>query len=307
MAHRKWFSLLALSTALVLPPGGSNVAAQTLKILRQADSGYSVEATAPAGNRHSLQASANFQLWIDLVDEVTSRSTYTGNSQNAPLRYFRLVPYTEAPPLRIMLIGDSTASDICGWGQGMYGYFKPNAQVINYAYPWTSTRVFLRSEELQKMILVQPDYVFMQFGYVDANSQDPTQTTDLAQYGANLKTIAETIRGWNGVPILLTMHAPRAWDNQGNVDLSWADRSVVVRQVAAELKTPLIDLHELTMDLYKKWGAAGTKFMESECFPNETMHFSLKGGQVIANLVFNQAPPVLGPYLQGILDPLPKP
>ena len=43
-------------------------------------------------------------------------------------------------------------------------------------------------------------------------TQDGQETFGyLPQSGlANLKTIAGIIRGWNGTPILLTMHAPRA-------------------------------------------------------------------------------------------------
>ena len=47
-------------------------------------------------------------------------------------------------------------SDCCGWGGGIYGYFKPNATVINYATAWASSKVFVRSAEWDKMLVVKP-------------------------------------------------------------------------------------------------------------------------------------------------------
>ena len=113
-----------------------------------------LEASAPATNPHTLQASGNLHLWIDLRNELQETYSFPLDSAGVSPRYFRLIPSTPpAPPIRVVIIGDSMAADCCGWGQGIYGYFKPNATVVNYAMPWTSTKVFLQSAEMEKMLL----------------------------------------------------------------------------------------------------------------------------------------------------------
>ena len=203
-----------------------------------------------------------------------------------------------------MLIGDSMTADCCGWGQGMYGYFKPNATVVNYAMAWSSTKAFLRSAEMDKMLVVEPDYVLIQYGFVDGGT-DPDRSTTLDEFADNLRTIVKMVRGFNGVPILVTLHAARVWDDNGKVIPAWQDRNAVTRQVAAELQTPLIDLNQLSMELLNELGETGSDFME--LWAGDNMHLSPLGGQVVAQLVVNALPDNLGPYLTGIFDPPPIP
>jgi lysophospholipase L1-like esterase len=220
-------------------------------------------------------------------------------------RFFRLTPSAPpAPPIRIVLIGDSMTADCCGWGGGIYGYFKPNATVVNYAQAYTSTKIFLHSAEMDQMLLLKPDYVLIQYGSVDAGT-DPDRSTTLDEFADNLRAIVKMVRGFNGAPILVTVHAGRAWDNNGNVLPSWEDRNAVIKKVAAEVQTPLIDLNQLTTDLLKQLGSIGSQFMQ--LWPNDIMHLSPLGGQVVAQLLVNALPDNLGPYLIGIFDPPPIP
>ena len=80
----------------------------------------------------------------------------------------------------------------------------------------------------------------------------------------------------------------------------------VVRNVAAELQTPLIDLNKLSIDMFNKLGKSESEYI---WWPGKDfLHFSEKGAQVIAGLVVNALPDSLGTYLvPGILDPPPKP
>lgn len=308
---KRWFQrFLGCGLLVWLTGNPPYVCGQGLSFAKKAEGSFALTAQAPAAAPHMLQASANLRLWVDLLEEAQVQVALDYRTANPSPRFFQWVPRPESVrPIRVVVIGDSTVSEFaCGWGRAIFPFFNAHAQVVNYAYPWTSTRVFLQSEQREKMILIQPDYVIMEFGYVDANSLDPNQTTTLTQYADNLKDIAATVRSWNGVPILLTLHAPRAWDEQGRVIRAWADRSVVVRQVAKEIQAPLVDLHELSADLYERLGPAGSKFLESECIVNESMHFSLQGGQVISSLVVNALPPELGPYLSTeAFEPQPKP
>ncbi len=78
-----------------------------------------------------------------------------------------------------------------------------------------------------------------------------------------------------------------------------------MKEVAAELQTPLIDLTQLTVDLCNQLGPSGTEFMNGS--PTDVLHLSPAGAVVIARLVVNAVPDALGPYLTGIFDPPPVP
>lgn len=106
------------------------------------------------------------------------------------------------------------ALDCHGWGAGIYGYFKPNATVISYAMPWTSTRVFLESAEYENMLTIEPDYVLIQSGFIDGGT-DPERMTTSEQYVENLRTIVNVVRGFGGVPIMVTLHAARNFNADG--------------------------------------------------------------------------------------------
>jgi lysophospholipase L1-like esterase len=221
--------------------------------------------------------------------------------------YFRLSPTTPLAPIRVLILGDSMAADCCGWGRGIYGYFTQSATVINYAMPWTSTKVFLQSAEFEKMLLITPDYVLIQYGFIDGGSEVGRFTT-LEEFAENLKTIAGTVRGFGGVPILITLHAARLWDEvTGKLIDSWQDRNAVTRQVAAELNTHLIDLYQSTWDLFSRLGPEGTAFMRFDGIEEDFMHFSQEGGVAVSQLVVNELPEALRPYAVPAPNPSPKP
>ncbi len=281
---------------------------QSVSILKEADSNYWIQATAPVAGSYTLQASENLHLWVDMQNNVPEQYSAQFNNTGVTKRYFRLASSpTDPPPIRVLLLGDSMTADCCGWGRGIYGYFKPNATVINYAQPWTSTKVFLQSAELDKMLLITPDYVLIQYGYMD-QAFDPDRSTTIQEFGDNLRDIVQKVRSFNGVPILITLHAARIWDAQGKVIPAWLDRNAVVKQVATELKTSMVDLNQLSMDLLNQLGPTGSAFMHWEGGEaDDIMHVSQLGGQYLARLVVNALPDSLGPYLNGIFDQPPKP
>lgn len=300
----------ALTVCAVL--AASAAFGQSLSVVKESETNYWVEASARAGTPQTLQASANLHLWTDLHENVQEPYSYSFDGSAAAQRYFRLTPPApEAPPIRILMLGDSMTSDCCGWGGGMYRYFKPNATVINYAQAWTSSKVFLHSAELDKMLLVKPDYVLIQYGYMDqAWGADlaPESYTSPEEFADNLKTLINMVRGFNGVPILVTVHSARDWDAEGRVIPSWTDRNAVTKKVAAEVQTPLIDLNQLSLDLFNKLGPSCAEPFHLLGFaPNDVMHMSPLGAQYIAQLVVNALPDSFGPYLTGIFDPPPKP
>jgi lysophospholipase L1-like esterase len=280
---------------------------QSLSIVKKGESNYWIEASAPANTPYALQASENLHLWADIRSEV--QGSYSRQLTNAGVshRYFRLISPPSVPPIRVLIISDSMASDCCGWGGGIYGYFKPNATVVNYAMAWASTKIFLQSAEMEQMLLLKPDYVLMQYGYIDGGL-DPDRSTSLQEFGKNLRTIAQKIRDFNGTPILISLHASRLWDENGKLIPGGQSFNNMERQVAAEFDAPFIDLYQITVDLFSKLGPDGTEFMRFKDFgPGDFMHFSPLGAQYISRLIVNALPDNLGPYLIDIFDPPPVP
>jgi lysophospholipase L1-like esterase len=301
-------AVCSLCTALLICAALSGTAAlgQSLSIVKKAESEYWIEASAPVNNPRALQASGNLHLWVDIHDDVQARYSVQFDTAGVAQRYFRLIPSTPpAPPIRVLLLGDSMTQDGSGWGGGVYGYFKPNATVVNYGTAWASTKVFLQSAEFEKMLLIKPNYVLMQYGFMDSATTDTNLATTLEEYADNLRTIVQTVRGFNGVPILITLYSARLFDAQGKVVPLWQERNNITKQVAAELNTPLIDLNQLSRDLLNELGPSGSTFMN--LFPDDLMHLSPLGAQYYARLVVNALPDSLGPYLTGIFDPPPKP
>ena len=155
------------------------------------------------------------------------------------------------------------------------------------------------------MLLIKPDYVLMQFGFYDGGGAENTTTFD--EFAQNLRVIAQEVRSFNGVPILITIHAARLWDRQGKVIPIEKDHNGIIKQVAAELRTPLIDLNQLSGNLLTTLGRDGAAFMENELYVDNPMYLSPAGAQYISQIVVNALPDAIGPYLTGIFAPWPNP
>ena len=303
--------VLLLCLALFTEPAPG----QSLSVGKKGAGEYWIEAAAPVDTSYVLQASGDLRLWVDLHETVSGQLSYRFNNAGVTNRYFRLVPSTPpAPQITVVLIGDSTVADLAsnqgwfnGWGQGIYGFFKPNARVVNLAWQGFSTKWFLGSEQKTKMLAIRPDYVLVQFGRVDDEvpSTDPMAVT-FQEYADNLKTIVQIVRGFEGTPILVTPPVARIFDYTGKVFVipTFEHRVALMKDVAAETQTQLIDLNQMTIDLFNQLGDNGSAYIQ---YPGNPAHFSAVGAQVIAQLVVNALPDGLGPYLQGIFDPPPKP
>jgi lysophospholipase L1-like esterase len=291
--------LLMLATFTVILTEG-----QSISISKQSTN-FFLLASPPQGAPHTLQATENFHLWIDLTNDLTDPFALLLEKPRVSSRFFRLTPSApEAPPIRILAAGDSLIADCCGWGAGFYNYLKPNATFVNYATPGRgSASALSNSVELQVMLLIKPEYVFFEYGVVDEG-----EGLSPEQFEANLKTLINIVRGFNGVPVFFTVQSYRRWDSKGNPDPWDHPFNPITRRVAAEMKAPLIDLHQITTDLYKKLGPTGCDFMIWTGIPNDIIHFSPLGALWVAQLIGKTLPDYFGPYLsEKLFDPPPNP
>lgn len=202
------------------------------------------------------------------------------------------------PVPTIYLAGDSTVTDqptepYLGWGQALPLFFGAQACIANHAESGLSLKSFKGSRRLDKIVSVlRPgDYVLVQFGHNDQKEKGEGIGA-FTSYAQSLRDYVVAIQAKGGKPVLVTSVARRRFDAKGQVVESLGDFPAAVRQVAQELKVPLIDLNTLSKQLYQSLGSEGTipLFLHypAHTFPGQTValqddtHFSAWGAYAIA-------------------------
>jgi lysophospholipase L1-like esterase len=205
----------------------------------------------------------------------------------------------------IFIASDSTAANYgperypqTGWGMMLKCGLTSHVQVSNHAMGGRSTRTFMSEGRLDAILAaIKPgDSVLIQFGHNDANRAKPERFVEAGTgYRDNLLHFIEVIRGKGGVPVLLTPVAQRMFEG-GQVKANFAEYSAVVRTVAAETRTPLIDLETLSRAWVAQAGEEGAKRFylhytvddHVAAFPkgiDDDTHFSELGARGVADLI----------------------
>ena len=192
---------------------------------------------------------------------------------------------TEAEPLKIGLIGDSTVADTYGWGPAFAERVSSRTMVLNRAKNGATLESL--SKALNVLLEEKPDYVLIQFGHNDQKRYG------VEEYSKNLRSYVERITNSGGQAVIVSSVTRRNFDNAGRIAPrasglkgSLPEFSRAARKVASELKVPFIDLYALSVGHHNKIGrgaSAAYNFEESD-----TTHFSKKGAAAIANLVVEE-------------------
>lgn len=206
-------------------------------------------------------------------------------------------------PIKVYLIGDSTMSikqvsayPETGWGMPFAAFFNETVTVDNRAQNGRSTKTFITENRWQPVAaeLREGDYVFIQFGH---NDEVPTKRsyTPEADFTANLKRFVSETRSHKGQPVLLTPVARRKFDDAGKIEETHAAYAELVRAVARETNTPLIDLDRTSQALLQQFGPETSKLLFNHLAPGEhpnypdgredNTHFSELGARRMAELV----------------------
>jgi lysophospholipase L1-like esterase len=225
--------------------------------------------------------------------------TFLGLSLSALLAF---VPAALAP-IKVYLVGDSTMSikqvkayPETGWGMPFAAFFNETVTVENRAQNGRSTKTFITENRWQPVAaaLHEGDYVFIQFGH---NDEVPTKGsyTPEADFTANLKRFVSETRSHSGQPVLLTPVARRKFDAAGQIEETHAAYAELVRTVARETNTPLIDLDRTSQTLLQQFGPETSKLLFNHLAPGEhpnypdgredNTHFSELGARRMAELV----------------------
>ncbi|NGM49175.1 rhamnogalacturonan acetylesterase [Caulobacter sp. 602-2] len=219
----------------------------------------------------------------------------------APFAASAQAPAAEPEPpmfraVKIVLIGDSTTAVIGGWGPSFCGqHLTSFAACINLARGGRSSGNY-RTEGSWRLAMkeiaaggFQDTYVLIQFGHNDQPGK-PGRSTDLAtEYPANLKRYVEEVRAAGGKPVLVTPLTRRQFEGGKLIDDlgPWAQAT---RKVAAETKTPLVDLHAKSYAAVQAMGAAEATRFAQQPPPAEVLAAARTGTTISAQPAAPPAP-----------------
>jgi lysophospholipase L1-like esterase len=189
-----------------------------------------------------------------------------------------LVAFAFAPrkPVRIFMAGDSTMqtyneekTPMRGWGQVLPRFFNEQVVIENRAIGGRSTKTFISEDRWQKLVdqLQKGDFVFIQFGHNDASNR-PERYTSPDDYRANLVRMVQDARAKGAKPVLFTPIAMRRFKD-GQFTDGHGHYPGKVREVARELKVPLVDMTEKTNRRLTELGEEATARLFMNLAPGE--------------------------------------
>lgn len=201
----------------------------------------------------------------------------------------------------IYIAGDSTSAScpeqeapMAGWGQLFHTFFMNTIRIRNEAMGGRSSNSFIEEGRLQAILeQIQPDdYLFIQFGH---NDQKSYGTEPYTSYQEHLSHYILGAREKKAIPILLTSVQRRKFSADGKIENTLGDYPDAMRQLAARLDVPLIDMSAKTKELYERLGIEDSKRLFTILLPNvhhnypdgieDNTHFSEVGALEIGKLV----------------------
>jgi len=152
-------------------------------------------------------------------------------------------------PSKVILVGDSTTAVMGGWGPSFCAdHVTSFMACVNLGRGGRSSGSYLAegSWDVALSEMRTPGYrniwVLIQFGHNDQPGK-PGRSTDLAtEFPANLRRYVTEARQVGAKPVLLTPLTRRIFTD-GTLDNDLAPWAETVRQVAAEMDVPLVDLN----------------------------------------------------------------
>lgn len=207
--------------------------------------------------------------------------------------------------ITVFTIGDSTMAnkkaDVApetGWCQAFPLFVDQSVEIKNRAMNGRSSKSFITEGRWKWVLdsLKAGDYVFIQFGHNDQKIKDSTRYTEpYTSYRKNLERFVIESREKGAVPILFTSIVRRKFENGLLTDTHGA-YPMVVREIAAEMNVPLVDLQLLTAGAVTALGEEASKSIYLWCPPtdkfpkerNDDTHLNTNGAKLVAKLAAQQ-------------------
>jgi lysophospholipase L1-like esterase len=223
-----------------------------------------------------------------------------------PLISIILMTSFALPPkkITIWMIGDSTmaikdpkAYPETGWGMPFVQFWDSTVKVDNRSRNGRSSKSFTAEGLWNPVIenMSEGDYLIIQFGHNDESKDKGERYSTPEEFKANLAAYITQARSKKAIPILITPVGRRKFDEAGKIKETHLGYSDLVRQVAREQNTLLIDLDKKSQELFQQMGPETSKLLfnylepgEHPNFPNgvkDDTHFSELGARRMAEIV----------------------
>ena len=215
--------------------------------------------------------------------------------------------YQEKRPVHVFMIGDSTMANKKpeteperGWGQMLQLFFTGEVKVSNHARNGRSSKSFI-DEGLWQVVLdslQKGDYVIIQFGHNDQKNDTARHTDPYSTYKSNLEKYVNETRSKGALPVLCTSIVRRKFDEQGNLVDTHGEYPDATRQVAREMKVPMLDLEERTKNIVSDLGPEKSKVLYLHTNPGEypnrpngvkdNTHLCIEGAKTVARFAVEE-------------------
>jgi lysophospholipase L1-like esterase len=223
----------------------------------------------------------------------------------------------------VYVAGDSTAATYAvadapraGWGQALPVFLHPGIGVQNAALSGASSKSFADLGRLDRILAsIRPrDALLISFGHNDAKAEDPARYTEpWTTFQDYLRRYLHGARAAGAHPILVTPVERRRFRADGTPYQSHGEYPDAMRALAAETRTPLIDLTALSFALWSRLGPEATKdhFLwlpagQSPNYPagvSDNTHFQAYGAIEVARLVVTEGRMLPGRDVCALRDP----
>lgn len=228
------------------------------------------------------------------------------------------------PPVRVILVGDSTIATGNGYGDALCARFTPEVACVNLAANGRSSKSFRAEGRWDKVLALLQDgrneggkfsaqYVLVQFGHNDQPGK--RHATDLVtEFPANMARYAADVRALGGVPVLVTPLTRRTFKGPYLRD-TLAPWGAATRKAAAREHAALLDLNTESAAAVQAMGQAEADTLAVEPAPPPSpdgkkvksafdwTHLGPKGAAYFGAMVANelaQAVPAIAPYLKPV-------
>lgn len=215
-------------------------------------------------------------------------------------------PVTQpASRVKIVLVGDSTVTDTAGWGAGFAKLVSPEVELVNLSRGGRSSKSFRAEGRWDAVATLKPDYVLIQFGHNDQPGKGPERETDPnTTFRQNMRQYVIDARAMGATPVLVTSLTRRRFQPDGRIQSDLIPYAEATRAVAAEMGTPLIELHDRSIEFCEALGKEGC---DRDLAPRKEngdfdgTHLTAHGSDLIAPLVAREllrVVPGLSPYIR---------
>ncbi|MFE0948451.1 rhamnogalacturonan acetylesterase [Streptomyces mutabilis] len=196
----------------------------------------------------------------------------------------------------LFIAGDSTAAQKyadaapeTGWGMALPFFLRKDLQVANHAVNGRSSKSFVDEGRLDVVLdAIRPgDFLLVQFAHNDEKEADPTRYTEpWTTYQDHLRLYVEGARARGARPVLATPVERRRFDAAGDARPSHGEYPAAMRALAREEGVALLDVQALSLALWQRLGAEGTKaYFNWTPTEQDNTHFNPPGAIAVARLV----------------------